>query len=89
MTREQVNPRHRYCLVINMRHAMVPRETSDALSNDIEGFGKCMPVQGKPSESKVIAVAEHRYRQFAAVESREEVIIAQVYGSYRDRHTSF
>lgn len=89
MTCEQVNPRSGDCLVINMRYTVVPRETSDALSDNFHGFMKCVAVQREPSESKMISVAKHRGWYFAAVKGAEKFIIAQSKRSDGNRHDSF
>ena len=60
MTCEQVNPRSGYCLVIDLRHPMVPRETTDARSDNFHRLIEWVTMQGEPSEPKMISVAKHR-----------------------------
>ena len=68
MTCEQVNPGSGYCVVIDVGHAMVPREALDALSDNFHRLIEWAAMQGEPSEPKMISVAKHQDWQFAVVE---------------------
>ena len=86
VSRQQLYPSCGERLVINVSSAVMRGESLDSLPDQPQSFIERHSVEQKPGEPQVISVTEQRWRQHAAGEGVEELVVIKFIRGNNDRH---